>query len=476
MKITKSQLKQIIKEELESANESLAGDYEYANIIGSQKNPDLSKTGFNTAKKPIPLKYQFAPKDLTIMTKEGPVGAKAGDAIMTGTKGENWPIPKNKFKQTYDVVGDGLAAKKNIPVNAQQMNKPFNVKVSWSDDLLRGKPGDFLVQYGPGDYGVVEKDIFKQTYNTRNMGSTAASREAAALSRGRGGVGGSLAAAGAAELSVHAIDSMIGPELKKLIARATGTDSREIARIPTPDLKDRLKKLVSPVTGLVDLGKMGASEVSLALGMRDKTGEEAFADKISDEKAAERMGGKGARSPSDREMIKYGLKPGTVMAPVNENKITKSQLQQIIQEELDQVLLENLDEEFLLELEQDPRESITCKEFLYKEEISLEEKRKKKRKGKMPKKFSVKSGDKSKSGGLTAKGVKRYRRANPGSKLKTAVTTKPSKLKKGSKKAKRRKSFCARMCGMKKKRTGAKGKRDPKSRINKSLRKWNCNC
>ena len=95
-------------------------------------------------------------------------------------------------------------------------------------------------------------------------------------------------------------------------------------------------------------------------------------------------------------------------------------------------------------------------------------------KGKMPKKFSVKSGDKSKAGGLTAKGVKRYRAANPGSKLKTAVTTKPSKLKKGSKSAKRRKSFCARMGGMKKRLTSAKTRRDPDSRINKALRKWNC--
>ena len=95
-------------------------------------------------------------------------------------------------------------------------------------------------------------------------------------------------------------------------------------------------------------------------------------------------------------------------------------------------------------------------------------------KGKMPKKFSVKSGDKSKAGGLTAKGVKRYRAANPGSKLKTAVTTKPSKLKKGSKAANRRKSFCARMGGMKKRLTSAKTRRDPDSRINKALRKWNC--
>jgi len=95
-------------------------------------------------------------------------------------------------------------------------------------------------------------------------------------------------------------------------------------------------------------------------------------------------------------------------------------------------------------------------------------------KGKMPNKFSVKSGDKSKAGGLTSKGVKRYRAANPGSKLKTAVTTKPSKLKKGSKSANRRKSFCARMGGMKKRLTSAKTRRDPDSRINKALRKWNC--
>ena len=81
---------------------------------------------------------------------------------------------------------------------------------------------------------------------------------------------------------------------------------------------------------------------------------------------------------------------------------------------------------------------------------------------------------KSKSGGLNRKGIASYRRANPGSKLKMAVTTKPSKLKKGSKAAKRRASFCARMKGMKRKLTSAKTARDPNSRINKALRKWNC--
>jgi hypothetical protein len=81
---------------------------------------------------------------------------------------------------------------------------------------------------------------------------------------------------------------------------------------------------------------------------------------------------------------------------------------------------------------------------------------------------------KNPEGGLNQKGVESYRRENPGSKLKTAVTTKPSKLKPGSKAANRRKSFCARMSGMKKRLTSAKTANDPDSRINKSLRKWNC--
>jgi len=87
--------------------------------------------------------------------------------------------------------------------------------------------------------------------------------------------------------------------------------------------------------------------------------------------------------------------------------------------------------------------------------------------------WQKKSG-KNKNGGLNKKGVASYRKSHPGSKLQTAVTTKPSKLKKGSKASKRRKSFCARMKGMKKHRTGAKTAHDPNSRINKSLRKWHC--
>ena len=78
---------------------------------------------------------------------------------------------------------------------------------------------------------------------------------------------------------------------------------------------------------------------------------------------------------------------------------------------------------------------------------------------------------KTKSGaGMTRKGVKAYRRANPGSKLKTAVT---GKVKKGSKAAKRRKSYCARSLGQKK-RSSKKTQNDPNSRINQARRRWKC--
>ena len=76
-----------------------------------------------------------------------------------------------------------------------------------------------------------------------------------------------------------------------------------------------------------------------------------------------------------------------------------------------------------------------------------------------------------KTNGLSQKAVNSYRREHPGSKLQTAVTTKPSKLKKGSKAAKRRKSFCARMSGNKGPMKKPNGKPTPKAL---ALRRWNC--
>ena len=76
---------------------------------------------------------------------------------------------------------------------------------------------------------------------------------------------------------------------------------------------------------------------------------------------------------------------------------------------------------------------------------------------------------KSESGGLNKKGVASYRRANPGSKLKTAVT---GKVKPGSAAAKRRKSYCARSAGQMKK--FPKAAKDPNSRLRQARKRWKC--
>jgi hypothetical protein len=79
---------------------------------------------------------------------------------------------------------------------------------------------------------------------------------------------------------------------------------------------------------------------------------------------------------------------------------------------------------------------------------------------------------KNPKGGLNAKG--RASARAQGMNLKAPV--KAVQAKKSPKSAARRKSFCSRMCGMKSKLTSAKTARDPNSRINKSLRAWDCNC
>ena len=97
---------------------------------------------------------------------------------------------------------------------------------------------------------------------------------------------------------------------------------------------------------------------------------------------------------------------------------------------------------------------------------------KKKRKPSNMKGMTIGGGQKrpTKQGaGLTAKGVAKYRKQNPGSKLKTAVT---GSVKPGSKSAKRRKSYCARSAGQMKKFPSAA--KNPNSRLRQARKRWRC--
>ncbi|MCH9633013.1 MAG: hypothetical protein S4CHLAM6_13640 [Chlamydiae bacterium] len=135
-------------------------------IYGTDSSVEISSypEAFQAYKKNIVLDFEYAAKSGEIQTLEGKVACAAGDAIMTGTQGERWPISKDTFTATYNVVEEGKASKKKIVLYVYQMKEIFKVKVSWSNSLLEGKADDYLVQYGPNDFGVVEKEIFKETY------------------------------------------------------------------------------------------------------------------------------------------------------------------------------------------------------------------------------------------------------------------------------------------------------------------------
>ena len=121
-------------------------------------------------KKPLPVRVAFAQADGVLTTLEGDVAYRAGDALMTGAHNEQWPIQRAKFDAAYTAEAgtrpgaDGCYAKRYQEVLALRLQHAESVKVGWQDSPLQGQPGDWLLQYGPGDFGIVAADIFDMTY------------------------------------------------------------------------------------------------------------------------------------------------------------------------------------------------------------------------------------------------------------------------------------------------------------------------
>lgn len=130
---------------------------------------DWFADGFKTFKKANPVKYQVADKDGTLQTLEGPVNYQAGYYIMTGPKGEQYPITPEKFATLYDDNGNGTGTPKKIVKVAKLADHDGVVNTSWGEPLNYTAGNDFIVRHGPGDYGVVKKDIFAQTYDTSGL-------------------------------------------------------------------------------------------------------------------------------------------------------------------------------------------------------------------------------------------------------------------------------------------------------------------
>ena len=132
-------------------------------------NDDWFKDGsFSTFKKAAPVSYKTAITSGTVDTLEGPVDYMAGHKIMTGPKGEQYPVTPEKFNAYYDDNADGTATPKKIIKRAKLADHNGVVHATWGD--LNYKAGeDYIVRHAADDYGVVKKDIFTQTYDTSQI-------------------------------------------------------------------------------------------------------------------------------------------------------------------------------------------------------------------------------------------------------------------------------------------------------------------
>jgi hypothetical protein len=116
------------------------------------------------------VQVQFAAEPGELISREGPNRYAIGDALITGSTGDRWSVSRDRFNARYQAVAptlagqDGHYVNQPIPVLARQMQQAFAVERSAGGDLLHGAAGDWLLQYAPGDYGVVEQRRFAQVY------------------------------------------------------------------------------------------------------------------------------------------------------------------------------------------------------------------------------------------------------------------------------------------------------------------------
>ena len=112
----------------------------------------------------------FARTDGELASREGPNRYSAGDALITGSTGDRWSVSRARFEARYLPVAplrageDGGYRSRPIPVRARQMAASFAVARSAGGDLLHGAARDWLLQYAPGDFGIVEEARFRKVY------------------------------------------------------------------------------------------------------------------------------------------------------------------------------------------------------------------------------------------------------------------------------------------------------------------------
>jgi len=113
----------------------------------------------------------FATVPGELMSLEGPNRYAPGDALITGSTGDRWVVSRERFDAKYVPAEASLrhgqpGAYRHRPsvVLAKQMSEAFSMARSEAGDVLHGQAGDWILQYAPGDYGVVQAQRFAKVY------------------------------------------------------------------------------------------------------------------------------------------------------------------------------------------------------------------------------------------------------------------------------------------------------------------------
>ena len=116
------------------------------------------------------VEVEFALTNGQLQSREGKNSYSAGDALITGSTGDRWSVTRNRFDVKYLPLAPTRAGENgrymNIPapVLAQRMPQDFTIERQSGGDLIHGKAGDWLLQYAPGDHGIVQATKFSKVY------------------------------------------------------------------------------------------------------------------------------------------------------------------------------------------------------------------------------------------------------------------------------------------------------------------------
>jgi PGDYG protein len=134
-------------------------------------NPDLTADpAARRAVKDERVSVEFAVQAGELTSAVGINRYSPGDALITGSTGDRWCVSRDRFDAKYDPeppTARGEAGDyRNRPVTvlAKRMNESFTVARMAGGDSLSGSAGDWLLQYAPGDYGIVERTRFERVY------------------------------------------------------------------------------------------------------------------------------------------------------------------------------------------------------------------------------------------------------------------------------------------------------------------------